>query len=150
MTEENRQLPAGRLHLAEHERNTWVVNVEQGTDSKELKNPLFWAHIAAKLRPYDKIEVRVDDGVFYAEYLVLSSGRTWAKVKELGHYPLTSTDVSMTQAAGVEGEYETKWRGPQLKFCVMRKADGAPIKEGMKDKEEASKFLREYVRTITA
>ena len=37
-----------------------------------ILHPDFWGHIAAKLRPYDEIKVRCDDGTFYAQLLVLA------------------------------------------------------------------------------
>ena len=43
---------ANRMGLVEHEQLQYVVTVEQGTTRKDILNPLFWAHVAAKLKPY--------------------------------------------------------------------------------------------------
>lgn len=141
------QLNPARLAQGEYVRTVHVATAEQGTAEEDLINPAYWAHVASKMRPWDRIEVRSDDGTFYAELLVLDSSRTWARVKLLKFLPLTSADVSQTQA---DDEYEIKFRGPVLRWSVVRRLDNAVIKEAMQNKDEAAAFLAQYQRTVGA
>ena len=149
-----RSVMPGRVKLAESARNYWVVTVEQGTTREEILKPEFWALVGKTFRPYDRIELRADDGTFFAEYLVLSADRAWAKVEELRWVALGTKDVSLTQAAGADlrARYKVEWRGPHLKHCVERK-DGANVerlKEGFSDKAEATVWLESHLKTIGA
>jgi hypothetical protein len=42
--------------------------------------------------------------------------------------------------------YEIKHRGPHLKFCVIRKSDNSPVREGLETKGEAHNWLQEFAR----
>ena len=149
-----RSVMPGRVKLAESARNHWVVTVEQGTTREEILKPEFWALVGKTFRPYDRVEVRSDDGTFFSEYLVLSADRAWAKVHELRWVPLGTSDVSLTLAAQAEHRqrFKVEWRGPHLKHCVERK-DGANVerlKDGFADKAEAQAWLEGHLKTIGA
>jgi hypothetical protein len=149
--ETKRSVMPGRVKLAESARNHWVVTVEQGTTREDLKRPEFWALVSKNMRPYDRLEVRSDDGTFWAEYLVLSSDRAWARVHELRFEALGTQDVSLTQAQAddVRSRYEIAWRGPHLKHCVERK-DGSKVerlREGFGDKLAAQTWLEQHLKT---
>lgn len=142
----------GRCKPAEVARNWWVVTVEQGVTREDLRRPEFWALVAAKFKPYDRVEARCDDGTYFAEYIVLSADRAWAKMHELRFEALGTQDVSLTEAnaADIRKRYEIKWRGPHLKHCVERK-DGSAVerlKEGCQDQAEASQWLEEHLKTV--
>lgn len=137
-----------RIKISEYERTVYVATVEMGTTREDLMNPSFWTHFASKFRPWDRLEVRCDDGSFYAEYLILACDRVWAKVHELTYVNLTTSDVSQTQAAIQDG-LSVKWRGPHLKHSVLR-GDGAVLREGMQTKAEADQWLAEYRQKISA
>lgn len=136
-----------RLKLVEHAISNWVACVEQGVTREELKSPEYWQHIAPKCKPWDQIKALADDGTFYAEYLVLSAGRAWLKVFELNYINLTSSDVSVTQADTQDG-YTVKWRGPHAKYSVIRDTDSAIIHEGENDKEAATLWLSDFIKTV--
>ncbi len=142
------QLNPARIKGAEYERTVWVVTVEKGTKLEHMQNPSFWSHVSNKLRPWDHIEVRSDDGTIYAEFLVLACDRTWAKVHKLRFESLTTSDVSQTQAA--MEEFELEHRGPHLKWGVIRKSDRAVLKENLQTKGEARTWLEEYRKTVSA
>lgn len=138
-----------RMQSGDFVRTLWVATVEQGVTREDVMDPSFWAHVSSQFKPYDRIEVRVDDGLFFLELLILACDRTWAKVYELSSHSLTASDVSLTQAEEEMAEYEVKWNGPSNKFVVIRKSDNTIIKKGM-EKDEASKFLDGYLKTIAA
>lgn len=150
----NRTVVPGRKKTAESARNFWVVTVEQGTKREDLKRPEFWSLVSADFRPYDRIEVRCDDGTFFAEFVVLSCDRTWARVHELIYCLLGTQDVSLSEAAILEarGRYKVEWRGPHLKFCVERK-DGeniARVQQELPDKVAATVWLENHLKTVGA
>lgn len=137
-----------RMKEAEFLRSLWVVTVETGTIRSDLLTPEFWSHVAYRFKPYDRIEVRCDDGLYFAEYLVLSCDRTWAKVKELSFIALTSEDIAMTQD---ELEiYEYKFRGPHGKHSIIRKHDKAVMIEKLDSKELAMDWLTNHKKVIAA
>lgn len=147
-----RNVMPGRVKIAEAARNYWVVTVEQGTTREEILRPEFWSLVSKNFRPYDRIEVRSDDGIFFAEYLVLSADRAWAKVHELKWTALGTSDVSLTEALAAEQRqrHTIVWRGAHLKHCVERK-DGEKVerlKEGCQDRAEAQTWLESYLKTV--
>lgn len=124
-------------------------------------NPAFWANVAPSIKPYDRMEVRCDDGAFFAELLVLHSDRTFAKVRMLTFLDLqakpeaagdsktkgkdkkdkTTTD----EPVGEMDKYEYKFRGPQCKHSIIRKSDNAVMVEKLESKEAAIQWLTEFV-----
>jgi hypothetical protein len=147
-----RAVMPGRVKLAEAARNHWVVTVEQGTSKEDLRRPEFWSLVAKTFRPYDRIEARGDDGSFFAEYLVLSADRAWAKVHELRFEALGTQDVSLTEAQATEQRqrYKVEWRGPHLKHCVER-SDGTKVErlmEKFESKAEATIWLENHLKTV--
>lgn len=149
-TEEKRDVKLNhtRMKEADYLRTLWVVTVEQGVTREDLMNPSFWGHVANQFRPYDRIEARSDDGTFFAEYLILSCERTYAKVKELTWVSLTTQDVAMTQDEKLE-EYEYMWRGPHGKHSIIRKGDKEVMVEKLESKEDALKWLENHKKVIT-
>jgi hypothetical protein len=149
-----RAVMPGRVKTAEAARNFWVATVEQGTKREDIRRPEFWALVAKNLRPYDRIELNYDDGSVFAEYLVLSADRAWAKVHELRWEPLGTQDVSLTEAAAAEmrRRFKVVFRGQHLKHCVER-TDGTKterLKEGCQDVAEATAWLEGHLKTIGA
>lgn len=149
-----RKVMPGRCKTADIARNLWVVTVEQGTTREDLKRPEFWALVGKNFRPTDRIEVHADDGTFFAEYLVITADRAWAKVHELRFEPLGTQDVSLTaaDAADVRSKFRIKFNGPHLRFCVER-LDGEKVerlKEKCQDQAEASAWLEGHLKTVAA
>lgn len=137
-------LTSGRFKLAEGVRNVWAANLEYGLTLEDILAPSYWAFVAPQLTPYDQIEARAEDGSWVAYLIVTGVDRTWARVAVDRVVKLTTSDVSITQAAA----HDVVWKGPQLKYTVVRLSDSAKIKEGFKTKDEAAFWLREYERTV--
>lgn len=152
------QLSATRFHLAEHERNVHSITVEENITRVQIINPAFLAHVASKLRPYDQVEVRCDDGTIFARLLVLQAERTWARVHVLEWHDLTTRDISLSQAAAEgeagepqaavdkEQEYLIAYKGTHKKWCVIRKSDSAYVRESEETKVAAAAWLAEWLR----
>jgi hypothetical protein len=142
-----RVLSPVRIQMTEHANAFHTVTLEEGTQPEEVENPAFWAHVAVKFSPYDEVRVRTDDGLWYGRALVLSCGRNWARVKFLERHILATADVDQTAAAQLDSDFEVKFRGPLAKFAVVRKSDGAVLRDGMM-KEEAYRWLGDHLKTI--
>lgn len=139
------QLAVDRCKLEEHTTTRHSVTVEQGTLIEDLDRPDFWAHVGSKFRPFDIITVRTDDGVWWAEALVLTAARAYAKVKVLRHEKLTTGDVEQTQEFILEG-HTVKWRGDHLKYSVIRIKDGAVVRDKMETFTAAQVWLTDFVK----
>lgn len=140
-------LGPGRFLVSDYGRTIFVATAEQGTKQEDLMSPDFWANVAPQCKPWDRIEVRSDDGTFYGEYLILSVGRAWVKVYEMNYTKLTSSDVSVTQADKQDG-FEIKWLGPKQKWTVIREKDREPIKKEMSSEDEAATWLKDYLKAV--
>jgi hypothetical protein len=140
------QINNTRMQMAEYWRNEWVVNAELGTTVEDVMDPQYWAHMAAMLKPYDRIEVRVDDGSWLLELIVTGCDRSWAKVHLLQRYELTTADVAQTQSA----KYEVAWKGPQHKWVVIRLSDQMMIKSELGSKNIAYTWMLDFEKSAAA
>lgn len=144
------QLPPNDLWPFEHISTRHDAKIQQGVNPDALLVPGFWAHHAMKLKPFDEIRARAEDGTWMGNYLVLDCSRTWAKVKLLELYHLGTADVSLTQASEAEvkaymDQHEVKHRGPRG-WSVVRKADRLVLQEHMAQREEAEGWLTNHAR----
>lgn len=135
------QLTPNRLHFAEHRRNVFVVVPEHGTPYEELLKEGYWAHVSAKMKPWDQIEVHAEDGSYYAKLVVQDAGRLYAKVAQLQFVKLDAIEV--TEGGMMANGLEVAWKGPQLKWCVLRGKDR--LKEGM-DKASAIQWMQSHAK----
>lgn len=133
-----------RMRLAEYDRQDWVCNAELGTTVEDILKVEFWTHMAALMKPYDHIEVRIDDGSWVAFLIVTACDRNWAKVQLLSKHQLVA-DVTQPVSSI---KHRVDHKGPQLKWCVIRVADGERVQSEMASKEAASEWLRNYERVI--
>jgi hypothetical protein len=128
-----------RMQEAEFARAVHVVTADAEHLPQDLERQDYWAHVAQNLRPWTRLEVRADDGTWYAECLVLEAGRNWANVKVLQPSTTSRPPTSpQTQAAIAEEyarlPYEVSFRGEHELWGVIRKSDNAVMhdKEGTK------------------
>lgn len=138
---ELRQITDGRVKEHEFVRRYWVATAEQGTEVEDLLDPAYWAHIAPKFTQYDRIEARVDDERWFAEFLVLGVGKAWVKLFLLNKWDITSKD-----AIAPNEDFTIQHKGPHLKWCVIRKLDSERIHEQAKTYEEALAWLGNHLK----
>lgn len=86
-----------RIQESEFAYTTHIGTAYENTEPSDLLATEYWAHRAAKLRPWDEIKIRANDGSWYAHLLVLESGRNWARVHMLSAWKLTTSEVAQTQ-----------------------------------------------------
>lgn len=144
------QLPPNNLNALDQISNRWDVEVPHGVKPEALLDPAFWAHRAPKMKPWDEIRARAQDGTWMGRYLVLDSSRVWVRVKLLEFHQLTSSDVSLTQASmgqlkDFKDQHNVVFRGMH-KWSVVRKSDKAVLHQGEEQKEGAAAWLDAYAR----
>ena len=136
-------MPA-RMSHAEFVRQDWVATAEEGTTVEDVLNPNFWSNMAAQMKPYDRIEVRVDTGEWLLELLVMNTDRNWASVVLLQQHELVpdAGDVPVPEA------FESIWKGPQHRWCVIRKSDKEMLETKLESKQAGIDWIRRYEQTI--
>ena len=142
-------LDTARFSLYEHQNQTHVATAESGTSLKDVLEPNYFSNVANKLQPYDRIHVRVDTGEWYAELLVTSCGKNWAKtlvMYEVEFKENINEDETQNEAFS---KFLVKHNGPHQKWCVIRKSDNEPIKVQCASRQEASAWLASYLNTLS-
>lgn len=138
------------LQLTQHTTLDYTYTVPEGTPFEDLIKADYWAHVAQKFRPHTIIKVVPEDGSYWAELLVLSCDRLWAKVFVMRHYDLQAVDADSAAVASLADGFEVLWKGPMKKHVIVRKADGAILQAGIQQKTEANLWLTEHLKTIAA
>ena len=142
---------------AEYNRNVHWMVPEVGTPLDALLDPTYWAHVSRFLKPLDRIEVASEDGAWWAELIVISSGKLYANVQLLRKYDLKQFTPGAMET--IPAGYHVKYRGPLQKWCVLRDEitrDGKVIpqkdvlKAGCDEEAQARNFLTELLKTIPA
>lgn len=132
------------LKLAESIYRTYSVTVESVLPRDAILQPGFWANVAHKMRPLDRIEVMDAERNWLSVLFVRSVGTHQALVKELWR-----ADLSPGPAADLSAEFEVIHRGPR-KWSVKRLSDKAILSENMETREEAEGWLRSNLKALAA
>lgn len=136
-----------KLQLAEHTVIVYAHSPEVGVTLDDLLKPEYWSHVAPQLRAGHRIEVMAGDGAWWAMLLVRATGRHEAVVQALQFVELgeQAAEISATDMP-----YEVKWGGPSRKFRVVRKSDGAVIKDEFAVREHADRWLKNHLQSQAA
>ena len=143
---EPRHLRASNLWAGDSRRNVFVGKVEIGTAIEDILVPEYWSFHAPNLQPWDRIELQWEDMTRYVEVMVLDCAKTWAKVYILREEQIAKNvlkeecDVAVVR---ILASHEVIHRGPR-RWSVVRKSDGAVIKEDMNLKDDAEDWLKRY------
>jgi len=117
-----------RFFEAEFQTNRWVANADEATRQPDVLKGEYWAHVANRLKPWDHIYVRAENGTWYTELLVLSVDRAYAAVRPLNQWQFGEDAPTEAQAAAqAAAAYRPKWGGPQHKWCVIRMSDSTKV-----------------------
>lgn len=135
------------MKQAAYVRQDHVVNAPEGTTVEDVLRPEFWAHKAAEMQVYDRVDVRLETGEWFLEMLVLRVGRNYAQVHLLHRHDLVPIDHGAITASD---RYEAKFKGPQKKWCAIRRADNAVLQDGFEDRASTQVWINNYERTTGA
>lgn len=136
----------GRLEQSEFKTLNWVIDAPQGVTPEDILRPEFWSGVAEDLKPFNRIEVRADDGTWMTELLVLIASRAWASVHVLHHHDLTTGDVDQTLAAEMAEPFFYKYMGRSRMHCVIRRSDNEVVFENGQSQVEARAWLKERLK----
>ena len=134
---------------AEYTRNEFFIAPEAGVPWDAILKPEYWAHVAAKLRPYDEIIVVPEDDSFYGRVIVLRTGTAIAFVRELQFVEFKDRVV---EGDLDDQDFDITWSGPIARYRVTRRSDGMVLAEGeeVKTKEMAQDFVRNLRKALAA
>lgn len=135
-----------KLFHAQHEIVAYAHSPEYGVTLKQVMEPTYWSHVARLLRPGFTVVVTAPDMTWRAELMVRAVGKTEVLMGLIGHAEFGgSVDVTSE-----DSPYEIKWRGPARKFGVIRKEDGAVVKDEFQAKEYAAQWIKNHIASMAA
>lgn len=123
---------------AEYKRTSYLVTADRGTEIADLTGRDYWSHVAARLRPRDRIEVHAHDGSWMVELMVVQASRVGATVAILHKHDLTQ--ASMTPAAS-DDEIDYRFRG-FAKWSAVRKSDKKVLADGFDTEFEVREHMK--------
>ena len=139
------QLHPSRFSLAEHKRNVYFITPADGTTLADVLDPLYWSHVATRLRPTDRVEVHAEDGSWFAELYVREAAHMHASLVAL------RTVAFKQQIPPAPGTgHAVAWKGPHHRWAVVRLADGQLVKSECASREDATLWLAANARTLNA
>ena len=128
------------IELAEYTKSVWQIMPTVETKIEDLLNPDYWAHVARKVNPGDRIEAIPEDRHYFAEFFVLAASTNWIKVKLLRKVVLIEDNDNSTVAGyNIQFAGAHKWR--------IRMGDEV-LSKGHDDKEAATNWLMDHMKTV--
>jgi hypothetical protein len=137
-----------RIGLAEQLRRDWVVNAAAGTTINDVLQPAYWAHCSQEFTVYDRIDVRVETGEWALDLIVMDVGRNYARMFVAHRYTFAEVDVPEIPADPIA--HKVEFKGPHLKWVVIRLADGAQVQDRLKTEKEAVEWMQNHMKITAA
>jgi len=137
-----------RIQESSYMHTTWFYTATPGTKVEDMLDVEYWRHIASKFKPYDLIEAITEDGAWYARFIIVSCDRIWAKVHVLEQHDLMAAAKDAPNSAN--DDYAVRWKGPIAKYAVIRKSDGAVLKDGFTAQIDGWQFLDSHIKSLAA
>src|SRR3990167_6885087 len=128
-----KKLSEADLALTESLQIFYTATPPVGTTREDMLNPIFWSHVARKLKSLTEIRAMPKDGLWYGVYLVLYADQQQAKLKELSFHSLEVLEEPGTAA----DPYTVEWISPPVRYGIRRKADKHVMKDGFQTKDQA-------------
>lgn len=132
-----------RFGLAESKRHDWVVDAEFGTTIDQVLEPSYWGHVAPQMVPGDHVEVRAEDFSWVAYLVVHFAERTFAKMV----LDRVLRIENSTEIPSVSIKHKVEWKGPHLKFVVIRIADSQILEKNFRTRIDADEWLRNHEKS---
>lgn len=138
---------------AAYSRTTWEFkDFPAETTVKDILEPDMWCHVAKQwLKALDEIIVIPQGAPFRAHLIVMDKGDTYAKLKLLNLVTLNGAEAEEAPAVievthlPEDAPVSVEWKGPQLKYCVIRTKDSERLKTGFAIKSEAEAWAAEHL-----
>lgn len=138
------------IQHAENARNIFRVTVPESFTPDDMEKRDTWNLLAGRFLIGDKIEAYGETGEWYCEYLVINTDRlkpeqkgTYAEVRAL--FPVVMLAVAEDDHKLPEG-FNAVWKGPALRWVVVRLSDSERIKDKLDSKAQAVKWVCDFVK----
>ena len=141
-----RQLEAVRFKGAEYVRSIHHASPFDNTNPEDLLVPDYWAHVADRMKQYDRVEALANDGTWWAEYMVVACGRAYAQLVLLHKFNLDPVIPGRDNSA--LRAYEVKHRGPHSQWSVIRLNDKEVVHEGSQTESAANTWLTNHLKAM--
>ena len=138
------QIHFGRVKEAVGARNHYFIEIPTGIDIATVLEPGYWAPCVSKFRPMDLLELFCEDGTWEALARIMFVGRAEVRLSTIyvvEHEKADAADL-------VSDLHEVVYKGPGVKYCVVRRDTGAVIKDHLWPQSEAVAFLRDHLRKV--
>lgn len=133
------------MQLSETLQNNYTAIVPMNVTREDILDPLFWTHVATRLRPMTEITIIPKDGAFYMKVFVRYADTTSARVAEL-HYQR----LEVVTAVDIENDMFDVGFTTGQQFYVFRKADKAVLQANFQAKEDAVQWMHEHMKAMAA
>lgn len=137
------KLPENRCVAAGYTLRRFDVTLPEGTLFEDLLRPAFWANVAKKFERCAMVDAVTDDGSFYAQMLVTNAGSGFAEVVTINH-----VDLQPSTEEELSADFAVAWKGPHLKYAVIRQSDKEMLKSGFVKRVDAETWAREHKQVI--
>lgn len=139
------QMTDGRVKLADHARNVHVVSVPVGVTINDLLVPSYWAHVARKIKPRDRLELWAEDRAWFADAIVVKASRLDVTIRVVSHLDLDAVPV---HAPSRRDGYHVDYGGSVDQYRVIRDGDSQVMTLGL-TKGEAEQWIEDQVAVET-
>lgn len=161
----SKKLNASRLQKKNHFSVEWVITCEEGTEIKDLINPSYFANIANRVNKNDLIRAIFDDGSYIVDLIVIEVDKTnltplWVKtiitnlvdINQCKNFKLedksNKKDKKQEEESFESDIVSLIFRGPILKWSVLRKEDKVVLREKIESKSDAIKIAEEIINQL--
>jgi hypothetical protein len=144
MQKTNGKLHYGRLTPIEHARRELFAEIPEGVTLEDILRPEFWSHYARDFKPMDLVEAFCEDGSWEASLRVMLV--TDVEVKMSLRWEVRHDKVAPEEEK--TETHEIKWKGPAMRFAVVRKDTGEVIKDHLYPKSQAAQYLKNHLQAI--
>ena len=136
-------LQPNRLQRSEHFYAQYAVELPGHVSLDQAMTPEYLAHVASRLRPFDRICFMAEDGSYFADTVVVHARPGAAVLRLVQKVDMIAADESAAVATSM---VKVEWRGPRGKWTIIRTSDNHVIKNGIGDENDARREASEYER----
>jgi hypothetical protein len=140
-----------RVHVGSsgHFWSTYQCIADEAHTPDDAKTSEYWSHVASarQLRVHDIFEVRCENGLWSLDLTVTALANKACRVRVLREWLSDDYADAGAEESPVEGVI-VQWKGPALKWCIIRGSDREYIKQGLATKGDAHREALEYEKLV--
>jgi len=142
-----------RVHIgaAGHFWSTYQCVADAAHTPDDILTSDYWSHVAAvrTIRVHDTFEVRCESGEWSAELIVTAVIGKVVRVRPVSVWTAENYNPETAGLSEPAGEGVTvSYKGPALKWCIVRQSDKEMLKQGLASKGDAMREALEYEKIM--